>query len=214
MDATIELHTEQGIAGTSWRDIAERADVAVATVYNHFPSLDELVPACGEQLMERLHPPSPADAADVIGDATTVEDRFGRVGVELYSFYERGGAHLDLFPGERELPAMQEWESYQRATVEAFVRAALRGHRPSAATVRLICAFYDLTTFRSLQARGFGREGCGVERRARGGITGEGRRPVDDEEAMRDASSETRHPGQSIRSATMSDGRGWVSRPC
>jgi AcrR family transcriptional regulator len=156
VDATFELHTEQGIAGTSWRDIAERADVAVATVYNQFPSLDELVPACGERLMERLHPPSPADAADVIGDATTVEDRFGRVGVELYSFYERGGAHLDVFPGERELPAMQEWESYQLATVEAFVRAALQGHRPSPSKVRLICAFYDLTTFRSLQARGFG----------------------------------------------------------
>jgi len=155
VDATIELHSEQGIVGTSWRDIAERADVAVATVYNHFPSLDELVPACGEQLMARLHPPSPADAADVIGDAATVEDRFGRVGVELYSFYERGGAHLDVFPGERELPAMQEWESDQRATVEAFVRAALQGHRPSASTVRLICAFYDLTTYRSLQARGF-----------------------------------------------------------
>ena len=59
LDATIQLHTERGILGTSWRDIAERADVAVTTVYNHFPSLDELVPACGELLMQRLRPRLP-----------------------------------------------------------------------------------------------------------------------------------------------------------
>ncbi|HET8951451.1 MAG TPA: helix-turn-helix domain-containing protein, partial [Solirubrobacteraceae bacterium] len=44
VDATRELHTERGIAGTSWDDIAARAGVGVGTVYRHFPSLDELVP--------------------------------------------------------------------------------------------------------------------------------------------------------------------------
>jgi AcrR family transcriptional regulator len=155
LDATIELHAEQGIVGTSWRDIAGRADVAVATVYNHFPSLEELVPACGDRLMARLDPPSPADADRVIGDAATVEARFVRIGEELFSFYERGGAHLDVLPGERALPAIREWESYQLATVEAFVRAAWPTPRPSGSAVRLVCALYDLSTFRSLQGRGF-----------------------------------------------------------
>jgi AcrR family transcriptional regulator len=153
--ATIELHTEHGILGTSYRQIAERADVAVATVYNHFPSLDELVPACGEMLMQRLRPPSPDDAATVIGDAVDTQDRLTRVADELFEFYERGGAHLDLFPGERDLPAMQEWEQYQRGTVEAFVRAALVDRRPPARTVRLVSALFDLSTFRALQGRGF-----------------------------------------------------------
>ncbi len=152
--ATIQLHTEQGIFGTSWKDIAERADVAVATVYNHFPTLDELVPACGDVLMERLRPPAPTDAAEVLGDARTTHERFERIGRELFAFYERGGAHLEMFPGERDLPAMQEWESFQRATVEAFVRQALRGHRPNARTVQLISAFFDLGCYRSLRERG------------------------------------------------------------
>ncbi len=153
--ATIELHTEHGILGTSYRQIAERADVAVATVYNHFPSLDELVPACGEMLMQRLQPPSPDDADAVIGDAADTQDRLERVARELFAFYERGGPHLDLFPGERDLPAMQEWEQYQRGTVEAFVRAALTGPRPSARVVRLVSALFDLSTFRALEGRGF-----------------------------------------------------------
>jgi AcrR family transcriptional regulator len=153
--ATIELHTEHGILGTSYRQIAERADVAVATVYNHFPSLDELVPACGEMLMQRLRPPSPDDAAAVIGDAVDTQERLTRVARELFAFYERGGAHLDLFPGERDLPAMQEWEHYQRGTVEAFVRAALVDRRPRARTARLVSALFDLSAFRALQGRGF-----------------------------------------------------------
>ena len=153
--ATIELHTEKGIVGTSWKDIAGRADVAVATVYNHFPSLDELVPACGELLMTRLRPPAPEDAAEVAGDTGTTQERLERVARGLFDFYARSGTHLDIFPGERELPSIREWEAYQRATVEAFVRAALVGTRPRSRAVQLVSAFLDLTTFRSLESRGF-----------------------------------------------------------
>ena len=38
LEATLALHTEKGIFGTSWQDIAKRADVSVGTVYKHFPS--------------------------------------------------------------------------------------------------------------------------------------------------------------------------------
>ncbi len=155
LEATIELHTEKGILGTSWRDIAGRADVAVATVYNHFPSLDELVPACGQLLMARLDPPGPGDAAEIVGDSGTTEERLERVARELFDFYARGGAHLDVFPGERELPSIREWETYQRATVEAFVRASLAGRVAGRRSVQMVSAFFDLTTFRSLESRGF-----------------------------------------------------------
>ena len=41
LEATLALHSEKGIFGTSWQDIAHRADVSVGTVYKHFPSLEE-----------------------------------------------------------------------------------------------------------------------------------------------------------------------------
>jgi AcrR family transcriptional regulator len=153
VEATAKLHGERGVFGTSWRDIAEAADVSVATVYSHFPSLDQLLPACGRLVMERARPPSPRSAGDVIGDADDLHERLIRVARELFRFYERGGPHLDVDARERALPGMREWEESQRATVLAFVREALRGHA-DARKARLISAFFDLPAYRGLRTRG------------------------------------------------------------
>lgn len=156
LEATIDLHTERGILGTSWQDIARKADVAVGTVYKHFPSLDELVPACGGLLMERIRPPRAESAAEIIGDATDTDERLERVAVELFSFYDRGGPHIESDARERQLPAVLEWEKHLRTTVAALVREALRPERPDASTVQLVSSFLDFPTFRALQARGVG----------------------------------------------------------
>ncbi len=51
--AAIGLHAERGVVDTSWQDIAERADVSPVTVYRHFRSLSELIPACARSFVER-----------------------------------------------------------------------------------------------------------------------------------------------------------------
>lgn len=154
VEATAKLHGERGVFGTSWQDIAGEADVSVSTVYSHFPSLDELLPACGELVMTRVRPPGPDDAPEIIGDAETTRERLTRVARELFAFYERGGAHIEVDVRERTLPGMREWEESQRKTVSALVRAALVDERAGAASVRLISAFFDLPTFKALRARG------------------------------------------------------------
>src|SRR5437588_12950422 len=60
VDAAIALHAQKGVLGTSWPDIAKRADVALGTVYRHFPSLDQLVPACTSENALRTKPPGPS----------------------------------------------------------------------------------------------------------------------------------------------------------
>ena len=50
VSATADLHREHGILGTSHAMIAERADVSVPTVYNHFRTRSELVQACGAHI--------------------------------------------------------------------------------------------------------------------------------------------------------------------
>lgn len=154
LEATLALHTEKGIFGTSWKDIAERADVSIGTVYRHFPTLAELVPACGELLFELTAPPSPEDAPEVIGDETDPLARLELVGLTLFAFYERAGAHIDTDARERELPEVKEWEEYLREIVTAFVREALRGHRVDARTLQFISAFYDYRTYNAIRARG------------------------------------------------------------
>ena len=153
VEATAKLHGERGVFGTSWSDIAEEADVSVATVYSHFPSLDELLPACGQLVMERARPPSADTAREVIGEADDLRERLCRVAHELFGFYERGGPHLEVDARERQLPGMREWEESQRATVLAFVREALAG-RADARTAKLISAFFDLPTYTALRTRG------------------------------------------------------------
>jgi AcrR family transcriptional regulator len=155
VEATAKLHGEKGVLGTSWRDIAAEADVSVATVYSHFPSLDELLPACGQLVMARARPPSRDAARAIVGDADDLRERLRRVAQELFGFYARGGPHLVVDARERELPGMREWEHAQRADVLAFVREAL-GDRADARTARLVSAFFDLSTFTALRTRGVG----------------------------------------------------------
>lgn len=53
--AAAELHEERGVASTTVADIARRAGVQRLTVYNHFPELSDLIPACNAHYAE-LHP--------------------------------------------------------------------------------------------------------------------------------------------------------------
>ena len=68
VDAVIELHAEQGVTRTTYAQIAKRADVAVPTVYNHFPALGDLLAACAGDVLAAAPPLGPqifAAAADL-----------------------------------------------------------------------------------------------------------------------------------------------------
>jgi len=46
VEATVFLHAEKGIAETTYKDIAQKADVAIPSVYKYFPDLSRLLTAC------------------------------------------------------------------------------------------------------------------------------------------------------------------------
>lgn len=158
VEATLTLHSNKGIFDTSWKDIAEHADVSVATVYKHFPSLDELVPACGALIMAITQPPSYEDAARIFGDAGTIEERLRRLVSELFGFYERAGTYLEVGPKERQLPAVQAWESEMEATREGLTREALCFATPDDSTVTAVSALLAFPVFRSLSRNNIARE--------------------------------------------------------
>ena len=153
LDATLKLHGQKGIFGTSWNDIATAADVSVGTVYKHFPTLAELVPACGELLMERLQPPNPESIGEILGNATTPIERLLNVAKALFAFYHRGGRHLESDLRERELPAMREWEDYLRAMVTGFIREALIDYKPDEEAIKRISFLFDFPTFNAMRMR-------------------------------------------------------------
>jgi AcrR family transcriptional regulator len=154
VEATLALHAEKGIFGTSWQDIAQRADVSVGTVYKHFPSLDELVPACGELMYAITRPPSLEDAPQIFAGAHSLEERLERLISELFDFYERGASYIETDFQERQLPAVQEWEAYWRATIEGLACEALSPVGPDERTVRAVGALLDFYVFKSFSERG------------------------------------------------------------
>jgi AcrR family transcriptional regulator len=158
LEATLALHSEKGIFGTSWQDIAHRADVSVGTVYKHFPSLDELVPACGELAYAIIRPPSLEDAPQIFAEANSLEERLGRLIEELYAFYERGAPYIETDFQERRLPAVVEWEAYMRATIAGLVREALVSAEPDEHTVQSVSALLDFSTFKSFVDRDIQKE--------------------------------------------------------
>ena len=158
LEATLALHSEKGIFGTSWQDIAHRADVSVGTVYKHFPSLDELVPACGELAYAIIRPPSLEDGPQIFAEANSLEERLGRLISELYAFYERGAPYIETDFQERRLHAIVEWEAYMRATIAGLVREALACVEPEERTVQEVSALLDFSTFKSFLDRDIQKE--------------------------------------------------------
>ena len=158
VEATLALHAEKGIFGTSWQDIAHRADVSVGTVYKHFPSLDELVPACGELMYAITKPPSLEDAPRIFAGADSTEERLGRLISELFDFYERGAPYIETDFQERQLPAVVEWEAYTRSIIAGLVREALVSAGPDERTVQAVSALLDFSTFKSFLDRDIPKE--------------------------------------------------------
>ncbi|MDE2228376.1 MAG: TetR/AcrR family transcriptional regulator [Alphaproteobacteria bacterium] len=65
VDAVIKLHAQQGVTRTTYAMIAKRADVAIPTVYNHFPTMGDLLAACSGDVLTGAPPLGPPIFADV-----------------------------------------------------------------------------------------------------------------------------------------------------
>jgi AcrR family transcriptional regulator len=98
--AAASLHEEVGIGRTTVADIARRAGVQRLTVYNHFPDLEALLPACSAHWMTEHPPPDP-------GPALGLEDPQERLRATLTAFYR----------WYRETAPMQRRVHGERATV-------------------------------------------------------------------------------------------------
>ena len=50
----MRVHDEKGVAPATFSEIAQRAGVGVATVTRHFPTLSDLVRACGAHVWQEM----------------------------------------------------------------------------------------------------------------------------------------------------------------
>lgn len=152
VEATRELHGEQGIAATSWDDIAVRAGVGVGTVYRHFRSLDELIPACGEITMQVVAPPDPSTLFE---HATRPAERIERLVRETFAMYERGAPQLRVIRREGDVhPRVAQDHNALEASLSALVDTALAPFDVTQHDRALARALVDLNTWDALRDQG------------------------------------------------------------
>lgn len=125
--AAAELHAVKGGVATSYAEIAQRAGVSLPTVYNHFPSLGELIKACTSHVAARA--PMPAvdrilEAADLQAAAELLVADMDK----LNAYFEPWMAWRE----ERVVPALDEVTARGRKQQTAMLAELLSKHPVSA----------------------------------------------------------------------------------
>ena len=152
--AARDLHAERGLTATSWEDIAERAGVSTATVYRHFPSTTDLVPACARTVFDVIQPPTVEQAGATFGALDRAGDRFEQLVRYSCHCYAAGAGWLHAAHRERDFSG--ELDAALRIiedTLRVLVTAAA-GRRLSKADHAVLFVLCDFPMWWSLTATG------------------------------------------------------------
>jgi AcrR family transcriptional regulator len=147
--ATMAVHDEKGVAPATFADIAKRAGLGQATVSRHFPTIGQLIQACGQHVWVEMQPPMPQTAPAVFAGIETTRERLIKLIDELDAFYIRGSLRLGLASRDRELvPELHGFLTAVEAGVEALVREALAtaGESEKAVKVALMLMSFGVWT--------------------------------------------------------------------
>jgi AcrR family transcriptional regulator len=145
--AAASLHQEVGIAKTTVADIARRAGVQRLTVYNHFPDLAALLPACTAHWMAERPMP---DLEPTLGLDDPV-DRLRAALTLLYGWYRQNAPMLERVIGERAaIPELDAWmaQSADALIAELATRLSEGLERP------LVALALDFWTWQRLDREG------------------------------------------------------------
>jgi AcrR family transcriptional regulator len=148
--AALEIYRTRGLAGASNLAIARAADVAPATVRNHFPEPNELARAVFEELLVELRVPTPA----IFDGLEALRDRVERLARELAAFYERSESWWRVY--EREPDLINAWSGgvdQYYADIDRLMRAALGELSADERSVAVVASVIGPPTFFALRGR-------------------------------------------------------------
>lgn len=155
LDAARALHAEQGIGPTSYDEIARKAETSTATVYRHFPTLAQLLPACAEPI-PLLQPVTPDLVQQLFAGLQQPEQRIEMLVRGTCECYRRDGGWLAAARGEEQsFEALAEIAARQTRNLRLLVEAALSDMELEERRKRRIAALIDFPVWKSLKAAGF-----------------------------------------------------------
>jgi AcrR family transcriptional regulator len=153
--AAATLHEEVGVAKTTVADIARRAGVQRLTVYNHFPDLHALLPACTAHWLSE-HPQPDLQPALALDDPA---ERMRAVLVSLYGWYRETAPMQRRVFGERAtVPELDAWMARSTDPMLARLAGTLAAgfDRPDARA--LVALALDFWTWQRLDDEGLDDE--------------------------------------------------------
>lgn len=155
VEATFELHTEQGIATTTMKQIAERADVSVGTAYHHFPTYDEAIRACGAYTLDRFRFP---EEADFIKPGMTLGERLTGLAEAYFGYYERLPAWEHVRRDQEKIPVLREFVEFEESHRRHLTAVALAPDVVQPAIAATVSVLLDLPVFLGLKRIGLDRD--------------------------------------------------------
>lgn len=129
--ATLELIRTGGLRAATVPAIAQAADVAPATVRNHFPEQPDLLTEVGDMILRDLALPDD----DIFDGLESTVERVTRLAHELVAFYGRGQGWWFIFTGDPAMsPAFERSAARYEERFDRLVRESTNplGHDPVA----------------------------------------------------------------------------------
>ena len=158
VEAAKSLHAERGVLATSWQDIADRAAVSPVTVYRHFRSLTDLIPACAQSFVESVAPITEEQARAAFAELPSASQRLERLVRDDCDCYQRGRGWFHAAMRESDLvPELGVIVFSQQQTLRTLIRAALDDEAPDQLVASLL-AVIDFPFWHSLVEAGVSEE--------------------------------------------------------
>jgi AcrR family transcriptional regulator len=155
--AAAELHQEVGVARTTVADIARRAGVQRLTVYNHFPDLAALLPACTAHWMAEQPPPDLAPALALDDPA----ERLRTALTALYGWYRETAPMQARVFGERSsVPELDAWMAQSADVTLAQLADRLAAGLEDRGARALVAVALEFWTWRRLDREGLDDAGA------------------------------------------------------
>lgn len=150
--AIVELHAELGPSRTTYAMIAKRADVAIPTVYKHFPALAGMFAACIGHVSAEL----PALTAEIFARTPDAPGRIALLATALFERHRHFAPWLRWSRHEAHLlPELGVYLAKMRERQRRLIREALapaHGAEPPHALVALIDALVGFDSWQTLTA--------------------------------------------------------------
>jgi AcrR family transcriptional regulator len=159
--ATLRLYREVGVTGATVPAVARAADVAPATVRNHFPDPRDLADAAAEAILADSGMPD----ASIFDGVNGLAERIERLLLEVSAFFERSTGWWEVREADRS--AGNAWEAAEagyQARITALIRNALEPLGDDPIAVAVIDAVLVHVYFSIRAGGGSVREAVDVER--------------------------------------------------